>query len=229
MDPYSIAEWKMLAGYNLMTSDEARDFRESILASGLSPWLIQIHVSLLYGYGQVREEDDFPWNAFGTFLEKFPEAAAAAVEQCWNQRWIQYLSREFLVAQQRELEAGGYEMVNGLVGNEYASLEEMEGRISFTPEGIEFFRGRNSGNPDHWAIRVIDRQTGEVFGTSEESCRERLELSQRYEGDDSVQIELSEPIGRWCDRWWNRFESGHRVRFRVQDPVIAQELLGSPP
>lgn len=184
----------------------------------LTPWELAIFDAIWYGHGQVIFRELLDSRAFGTASERFPEKAKAAIERCFDENWIQFLTRDFLQNMQDELETAGYLVLSGIVGSGFENeVETAVGLISYTRRGASLSMEWLNDPPqprEHWTFG--EDANGEfVCGTSIEHCRWAL-WTGPASPEDLIANEPPVKIGRWCDRWWDRFESGYKLRFTRQ-------------
>lgn len=191
--------------------DGAAAFKAQVLALDLGPWELSIFKAIWYDYGQVRNIEMLERNAYGFYREIAPDEARWHTERCFEQGWIQRLDEGFVQTRHAELETGGYLMVRGLIGDHERRNEDLSGLISFTVAGAELYLRFLEQTPDsdHWAITYCsdDETATDVYGTSIAQCEWAI-----WSEPEPIRRDPPVPIGRWCDRWWQRFESGFRMR-----------------
>lgn len=190
---------------------------ERISATGAGAWEIAILDAISYDYGQVNDKAALARTAFGKNQLRHPTKAVAAVDKCFAERWIQFLTAEFLEQKQEELLTGGYLMPRGLIGH-YRTEESPVGLISFTERGAALYHQWIEFDPNsedgHWCLTGDTEGFDISYGSTLSACE--------YPVDNCsypvIEREPAIAIGRWCDCWWNRFEHGYRIRFRYISP-----------
>jgi len=195
----------------------AADFKARALAFGLGPWELSIFEAIRYDYGQVRQIDEPERCAYGFYQKLLPDEARRHTKRCFEEGWIQRLDQEFLDARRAELEAGGYLMARGLIGSDDEARDDgIVGLLSFTIPGAHLYLRfcNRTADSEHWAMASCedDATATDVYGTSIEQCREAASFE-----STPVRHEEPLPVGRWCDRWWLKFESGFRMRCWLPD------------
>ena len=180
--------------------------------TGLGPWEISIFDAIWFDYGQLRTKEELARRAFPIHLDKHPTKAFAAIEKCFSAEWIQFLTVDFLDRMQRELADSGYLIPKGLVGH-----ESPIGLISFTHSGASLYQRWIEFDPaapdaEHWCVADDTNGFYAAYGTTVDQCEFPIN-----ESESVVEREPAVQIGRWCDRWWNRFERGFRIRYRTTD------------
>jgi hypothetical protein len=199
------------------SADEVAEFERRRAELDIGPWELTIMESIWYDYGQVASREEFIKLSLGTYLNDNPKVAMAALERCFAEGWIEFLTAEFVAEMAQELNRGGYLTPRGLIGLE-SSDADCIGRVSFTRAGAKLFMqfwriDPESEDPNHWCIADWRRSDGWrwVYGTSLDAIEMALSCS-------TVLVRHPpEPVGRWCDRWWQRFECGLRMRYQVQE------------
>lgn len=212
MDSNSDAFWE-LQSVGMMTPEHRNRFKSRASAFGLGPWELSILQAIWYGSGQVKDLDVLEWNAFGWYRDEWPDLARRYTMRCFEQGWILALTDQFLLARLSELKADGYLLARGLIGDHEYLNEETRGLISFSVAGAELYLRflEITSDSDHWAttFRPDDPTATDVYGTSVEECESAaVSLS----GDPPLRRSEIVPIGRWCDCWWRKFESGFYLR-----------------
>lgn len=199
-------EWLLFESYAICSCADLADFERRATALGINAWEAAIFESIWYGHGQVPSKDLLADRAFGVFKDKTPSKAADAIERCFSEGLIHFLTAEFLLEMQAELDLGGYLQPRGLIGED----EDEVGLISFTRRGADLYQKWIEFDPatsEHWALGP----QCEIYGTSEEWCNYALPTHPTEYVIDGPAV----PIGRWSDRWWNRFESGYLLRYAI--------------
>jgi hypothetical protein len=208
-------EWQLLEGFPLWSPDVAANYESRANVLGINAWECAILQSIWYDYGQVRSKDLLADRAFGVSGTKYPSKATAAIERCFSDGFIQFLTADFLSELKTELDAGGYLQPGGLIGTFF---QDEVGLISFTRQGAGLYQKWIEFDPDTSEHFTIGPEVGswcEVYGTSEEWCRH----APPSDRDEYVLEGPTVEIGRWCDCWWNRFESGVLLRYRITNPT----------
>lgn len=206
-------EWQLFEGYAICSCADLTDFERCATALGINAWEAAIFESIWYGHGQVSSKDLLADRAFGIYQAKNPSKATQAIDRCFADGLIQFLTADFLLAMKTELDAGGYLQPGGLVGAAENDMDAV-GLISFTRRGVDLYQKWIEFDPatsEHWAIGPQIHSPFEIYGTSEEWCAHALPAY-------PIDYVLNGPavqIGRWSDRWWNRFESGYRLTYTV--------------
>ena len=222
MNDDDLAEWQMLYGFE-NGFDESNVYLVKHAAElGLTPWELSIFTAIHYGYGQVESKEKLADRSHGTHRNN--AKSGTAIERCFREGWIQFVTAEFEQELRQELHDGGYALVNGLFGHD--ALREIQGGsvagiISFGRRGAAIWKewGNTGSNeeepwPWHWASGFDPDGSSVVYGITIEACKIPLE---NIWNDSSFEHPFTRepvvPTGRWCDRWWQRFESGFRVRY----------------
>lgn len=212
-------EIEVIPYFDVPNREVTREALDRVADSGIGPWEISILEAIWYDYGQVESEQQLTQRAFPSHSKKYPDKAAAAIKKCFAEDWIQILTVNFLDHMHQELVDEGYLMPNGLIGQEYLTEISPVGLISFTKSGASLYRRWVEFDPvGEWHFCVVGDTNGfgASYGTTLDACEYSIE-------DDHLKIIEREPpirIGKWCNRWWNRFESGFKIRFRTaQDPL----------
>lgn len=208
-------EWELLEaiepGIQSVSGEQLRIAREA----NLGAWEFAIFEAIWYGFGQERTKEILAQRAFGIFLERNPNRAWSAIEKCFDEGFVQFLTPDFLDRMWQELLNSGYLVLNDAVEN-CVSRDDAIGRISFTEKGADFYR-RWLGGVKHHLAAGPDEQDGwkVAYGTTIEECER--EVYSEYDLNDGIETTAMDPpvkIGRWCDCWWRRFESGYRIRYQ---------------
>lgn len=200
-------EWRNSTLYLPDSDDELAKVVRRAKDLGLSARELAIFQAIWYDYGQVPSKEILAHNAFGSLEQS---KVTRAIERCFDDGFIQFVTADFLLEMKAELDAGGYLVTNSLIG----SFEENVGLISFTRAGVDLYQKWIEFVPaqaEYWACGLQISSPFEIYGTSEELCISALP-------SDPVEFILEAPagpIGRWCDRWWNRFERGYRLTYTV--------------
>ena len=199
-----------ITGYSI---DELREKLRSVSETGLGPGEVSILEAIWHEYGQVESEQLLARYSFGIYLESNRDRAFAAIDKCFTQGWIQFITNHFCDQMRCELIDGGYLILTGLFGPNY--LVDPLGLISFTKRGAALYqRWIDYYSPIdevHCSLIVNSNGFHTIYGTTVQACRNVIS------GEFEYLIEEESPIriGRWCDRWWNRFEQGFQIRFRA--------------
>lgn len=197
-------EWCLLEGNSSVTDEEADNLHREAAQLGVNAWELSILEAIWYRYGQVESKELLADRAFGRSAARDPKSANAAIERCFEKSLIHFLTAEFLQGMRDELRLGGYLMPLGLIGSgsEFYGFSD-EGTISFTRSGASLFQTWIGFDTkiDHWADGFHSDGTRAIYGTSIYACK----MTSGWE-------EPAIAVGPWCDRWWNRFESGFRMR-----------------
>ena len=204
-----------------LTWDEIHwDTLEDARRFGFSEWHMHIFESLYYGYGHVRLAD-FADRAFGIWQGQYPEQCQAAVDDAFARNWIQVLSPATILGINSDLDSKGYvpavpEWAVPAQFDEYEIVGGV-GAVEFTLEGAELYlRFWISFSPREYAWRAVttraDPAIVTAYGESEAAIEEMLPLLD----DDFESLERRaepEPLGRWYEEWWKRFNHGVRIEF----------------
>jgi hypothetical protein len=206
-------EWQLLEGWPLCSDADLAEFERTAAALGVNAWECALLESIWYDYGQVPSKTLLADRAFGIFQAKDPSKAIQAIERCFADGLIQFLTADFLLEMKAELDAGGYLQPVGLVGSATSDMDAV-GLISFTRRGVELHQkwiGFDPATSEHWTHGPQIHSPFEIYGTSEEWCGYALPSYPIDYALDGPAV----PIGRWSDRWWNRFESGYRLTYTI--------------
>ncbi len=219
---HDLNEWRSYFWNDTPTDDvlAAEAARASKL--GIGPWELHVFESIWYGHGQVLSKELLADRAFGIYASEYPMQTAAAIRRCFAEDWVQFLTRDFLDAMAKELVEEGYLTPSCLIGfydtQSFGDTTNPVGVISFTRRGASLYLkwlglGPDSLNSDHLALADNDDGTMTAYGTSVAACESA------FDADADRIVEQSDPeaIGRWCDRWWLRFESGYRITVRMRE------------
>jgi hypothetical protein len=210
----SLTEWYLVRDCPGISREHILEVRDRAIAQDLSPYDLALFRSIWYDYGHVSDVDVLMDNAYGWYRKTFAENAEYFTKRCIERGWIAKLTSDFLREQSEELEQKGYLIVNGLLGACGFPEDALPGIFSFTVLGAAaFHQWECTENASCWKSQStgvdVDEMTIDFFGTTPELCRSWYSTGE---------MEYDEPtaIGRWCDRWWQRFESGFRVRGRFR-------------
>jgi len=206
---------ELIEGCNNDNKDLFRKELERVRETGLGPWEISIMEAIWYDYGQVDNKQLLASNAFGVYLDKNTARAFAAIEKCFAEGWIHFLTTEFLEQIHQELVDGGYLIPNGLIGQGPSIDPHGQGLISYTKRGADLYHRWLNFDPadsvGHWCVVRGTDGFDIAYGTTleESQCPIELDMERVIDMEPPIQI------GRWCDRWWNRFERGYHIRYRT--------------
>ncbi|WP_339747066.1 hypothetical protein [uncultured Rubinisphaera sp.] len=213
-------EWELLEGYEFQSEQSLERWKTAANKLGLTAWDLAVFESIWYEYAQVQSLARFKRYCFGGYEKKYPEQANMTVERIFANGWVQYLDADFVSSKSQELRREGYELVNGLIGRHERdrwNRDQIWGLISYTEKGINLYRqwepfdASSHEDPGHYAFAIMKTGQFVVYGTTLEACLRAL-------NHKTVRKSSSpETIGRWCDRWWNKFESGVRIFYEVDD------------
>jgi hypothetical protein len=211
-------EWNLLEGYECGLTGVSP--AQLLLASdsGIGPWEISILEAIWYGFGKVRTKEALAKRAFGTQLSRNPIKGWAAIEKCFDEGWIQFLTQDFLDRMRRELIDAGYLILGGSIDQDPLTVNPI-GIISFAERGAKFYLHFLDDFKSHHVDSYVtfsshatwsDDSDGflTAYGTSIEECRLLIDY---FIVDQEAP---AEEIGRWCSNWWLRFEHGYRIRFK---------------
>lgn len=198
------------------TTEEIREERRPIeLRHGASPWELSILEAIWFGFGMVPR-CELGERCHGIYQSQFPRESQRGVDRCFENEWVQVIAPEFIQQMKSELEAGGYLITGGLFDSSTCD-EQCIGLAHFTRKGLGLYRewsGPSHSNVDEFWTSV--REPGSVwaiYANSLEAFQKSLEeYTQPFE-----LIEAPRSIGRWCSRWWNRFERGVVARIRTTE------------
>lgn len=210
-DPYE--NWRMLPWNRKWGFDPEDDQKiiDKAAIYGWTGWELTDFDAIWYGQGQGKDRDFLARNAFGLFVRRNPQAIESTIDRCFREGWIQYLTSGFILEMQQEIQHGGYLTPNGLFGEKLMNELKMVDHISFTRMGVsmymDFFDSlRPMPRSSHTVMRVVG-DTSYTYTTSLKECVHSKEIPPDCE---------VESIGRWCDRWWQRFESGYCIRKKIE-------------
>ena len=215
-------EWELMEFFSCYTEVVLAEITARATELGVGPWELAILESIQYDFGQVPSKEMLANRAFGCFEEKNPFRAKEAIERCFDEGLVQFLTRDFLDAMAKELVEEGYLTPNGLIGSYYDESGDDTtnpvGLISFNRCGASLYLqwlgiGPDAPDIDHWAWGENEDGWSTAYGTSIAS----LEVPLDGVADRIVDREAPAIIGRWCDRWWRRFENGYQVRVRLRE------------
>jgi hypothetical protein len=222
MNDDTLDEWQMLYGFDDGFSDSNRLLVQSTTEPGLTAWELSIFQAIHYGYGQVEQTEVLARYSHGGH-ETDPKSAAA-IQRCFDEEWVQIVTTEFETEMRRELGDGEYFIPNGLFG--HSILHEIQGRsvagiISFGRRGAALWNAwgkqeetENDPWGGHWACGYDPDGGSVLYGQTVELCKNMLsEIFAESSFKHPFTREPIVPVGCWCDRWWQRFERGYRVRF----------------
>lgn len=205
-------DFEVLIGWN-ENQEYYRTALKRVADIGLGPWEISILDAIWFDYGQVRDKQVLASTSFGRYFNQNSGKAYEAIEKCFANRWIQFLTKEFVDRMLHELTDGGYLMPRGLIGH-HRQCESSVGLISFTEEGAAVYHRWLDFDPateGHWCIGDESEGFCAAYGTTLEAC----EFPVNESVEQVIEREPAMEIGRWCDRWWNRFQQGFRIRYRT--------------
>lgn len=206
-------EWLIYDSYRMYSHADIAALERRGTMLGLNAWEALILESIACGFGQVPSMELLTDRAFGTSQEKNSSKATQAIERCFGDGFIQFLTADFLLEMKAELDAGGYLQPSGLVGSFENDIDSV-GLISFTHQGVDLYHKWVEFDPatsEHWTLGPQICSPYEILATSEEWCMSALP-SHPFE---YVLEGPAVPIGRWSDRWWNRFERGWRLTYSI--------------
>lgn len=217
IDPFAVSEWER---FNEWANPDLGVWEMSAqrgLSLDVSAWDAAIFEAIGYDSGYFTSDARLFEVAFGLYAVEAPETARASLQRCLEKGWIHYLTADFIRRKARELAEGGYELAHGLFGWCGDDIDDVSvGLLSFTEAGAELAKRLWAPYPPwewdvrpHWAIGYSQHFRQDVaYGETREACEEAC-LGSGISPE--VLARKMQPIGRWCDRWWNRFESGYRV------------------
>ena len=218
-------EWDDWHGLNLWAMREysLRLRAERAQQLGLTAWDNAIFRVLWYEGDCSSSEENLARRAFGDYGKNWPEKARAAIHNSFESGFIHRIDSEFIASMSAELTTQGYLMPNGLLGTR--NPEEFVadvGLISFTKAGaaICLQTWRTDSNRDFAFEGIAGTRDCFAYGVTLEDCD--AAIVPLGEGTELHRYS-TESIGRWCNRWWVRHESGYRVRFALPaDPDDAE-------
>lgn len=211
-------DWCGLSDLIWISKDSLRSVAEREQQYGITAWDSAIFHALWYLGAFCRSEESLVHMAFDTHGRKWPEKATAAVRRSFDRGWIQTIDSEFNTRMTLELTTQGYLMPNGLLGlRKPMNLGTGVGLISFTTSGAELCqRAWEVDTNRDWTVDgIVGTNDCFAYGVTLEDCDDAILAS----NDRCMEMDLhrysTEKIGRWCNRWWMRYESGYRVRFAL--------------
>lgn len=212
-----LEDWTRFFECSGRSSDELAEDAVRAAQKGLTAWDVAIFESIWYGHGYTFDLEWLGKLSFGNYGDENPQVAAAAIQRCFDRRWIQVLDVPFITQKAAELSALGTLLPKGLFGFPNDSDPEHScGLISFTPAGVDLYKSLWLIKSDigHWAIELTEGDLYRIYGTTLDECE--VAISGGSFRDRGVARHATETIGPWCDRWWNLFDSGYRVTFSVE-------------
>jgi hypothetical protein len=213
-------EWRRFA-YGDPDQAELEQLAERGRQFGITAWDDAIFEAIWYDSGYIRDEESLAQVAFGFHRHDLPEVSEAAIQRCFDLGWIQVLDACFIRRMSTELATLGYLMPNGLFGLVGDEVDEQcLGLISFTESGVEFLKRWIAYDTDcHWAL-TQNRDAGVwmAYGVTLEACEDAM-WDHLNQGE--VIRHSTDRIGRWSDRWWNRFESGYCICFTAVERELS--------
>lgn len=223
-------EWQLVTWGSPVTREEVASFESRAAEFRVTPWELTIFDAIWYDFGQVNSKEMLADRCFGVSKTEYPSKVKVAIERCFDEGWIQFVTAEFLNEMKAELQSGGYFISRGLIGEFYEDHgKSIEGLISFTRRGASIFQqwiGFYPQLPDlfHWTHGLDCDGRPAIFGTTALACISAVPHGAAEE--NQVPDHEPVPIGRWCDRWWNRFEHGYKLRYSGRPlvvPVLGKE------
>lgn len=205
---------EILTGWSDCNNEYFKAALQRVSYMDVGPWELSILEAIWFDYGQVRDKRTLASISLGRYFDQYPDKSQIAVEKCFANGWIQSLTAEFVDRKQQELIDGGYLMPNGLIGH-YRNDESLVGLISFTEPGAALYQNWLEFDPIrewHWCIGDDAEGFCVSYGTTLDACEYPINESV----EQVIHRESAIEIGRWCDRWWNRFEKGFRIRYRTK-------------
>ena len=212
MDELLDCHWEQLEAWYFWNDADRARIVELSKSIGLDPWTLSILDSMWYGHGSAHSTVILGRNAFGRYASNFPDLAHRAISRSFREGLVHFLLPPFIREIRSELESANYLMPQGLIGERDARDEDLVGSISFTRIGATQYMEWLSlcfprASNDHWCCDGEFGESGFVYATTAEACHEGVS------GSDDLRTGQPVPVGRWCDRWWNRFETGYRMRY----------------
>lgn len=259
IDPFDLHEWARFGEWNSgrsysVDAPYVQERAERGRQLGISAWDYQVLDSFACPCGSQFDEKYLTSHSFGHHGEEQPELAAKSIRRCLEMGWIQRMNQEQIRQLHQELVESGYAMPKGLFGNEGdAEYDWTRGQMTFTPLGwktIEEFWSSSSeatkGSDKKWLSCgrghedefIVYGASMDAIALATEFYEEDAELLATYLAEQGIPwpddsgpklLELK-PSGRWCDRWYQRFESGYRARFwQRPDPRLLEDSQSETP
>ncbi|HCS55586.1 hypothetical protein [Rubinisphaera sp.] len=216
-------EWEILWTYEWQEDDVKRHWKSSAEKLGLNPWDLTIFDSIWYSHGQGTSLEFLSERSFGNSQHQYPDQVKRSIERVFTKGWLQFLDVAFVDRMTQHLNREGYEIVDGLIGTYERDDDSkgLEGVISFTEDGAAIYKCWFSDlwpdkqfvkeRDEHWAIAELTDDQYVVYGETLEACQRALQHRAVKKASSP------ETVGRWCDRWWNKFESGVRIFYEVYE------------
>jgi hypothetical protein len=208
-------DWNCVYGFqdglnstNIVDAQRAHDL-------GLHPYDVSMFQAIHYDYGQVTTREEL---ACVSFIAPSSSIAETAVERCFRQGWIHVVTPEFEQELRDELRTGGYVLVAGLFDRE--KLREIRGEsvagiISFTRQGAEIWKqwmGYNGGG--EWVVGYDEEQAPAAYGINVSEVKDGFEQVWEHASFNHPFTRSGlTAVGRWCNRWWRRFETGFKISY----------------
>lgn len=253
IDPFDLREWARFAEWNSGYSysvDAAyvQERAERGRRLGISAWDYQVLGSFDCPCGSQFDEKYLTGHSFGSHGEEHTELAARSIQRCLEMGWIQWMNQEQIRQLHRELVESGYAMPKGLFGTEGDEGRDWaRGQMTYTALGLkiteEFWAGSSeatNGSDKKWiSCGWADEDEFIVYGASMDAITVATEFYEEeaeslatylaeqgipWPDDSGPKLLELKPSGRWCDRWYERFESGYRARFwQRPDPRLLED------
>ncbi len=214
-------EWDDWCGLNQGNGIDEESLRlcaEREQQLGVTAWDNSIFYALWHLSEWCRSEESLIYMAFDTHGKKWPQKATAAVRRAFDRGWIQTIDAEFITRMTLELTTLGYLMPSGILGlRKPEDFATDIGLISFTRAGAELCKQSWEGDSDRdWTLDgIVGTRDCYAYGVTLEDCDDAIFAVNDRHLEMDLHRYSTERIGRWCNRWWKRHESGYRVRFAL--------------
>lgn len=244
VDPFDWTEWARFAPYDeeairnwpyapewaqFIAFDRQRDWREQHRENceqlekfghehEIDAWMMAIFDSLLCPCGEIWDEAKLSQHSFGDHAAEQPELATQAIQRCFDAGWIRCLNEQQILELYESLQSQSFAMPCGLFGfaGDWQS-ERITSQMTFTEAGAKLAnRIKAIDYSQHWCSMPGEtKEETLIYANSIEAIDDAIQGCSY--GCDVISVTDPVPSVRWCDRWWNRFESGFMVRCRMRE------------